>query len=203
MENKLFRLAALEELLKDSRTYQLLQEYSNIRFVGENVAFLRAQQEYEDNFMQSAMATWETYKAASHTAFEISNETREALQRQLVRPEINMFQMARSEVSTYLVNSILPSFLKSHEEDREIQLNQIHSILRDPKQSKKFMSTARKLGASQEVAFWCIVEQWEDDIFKHALTLWDKYISSESLSQINISATTRKKPQTTYCCPKS
>jgi len=194
-------LASLEEYLKDVRMYQLLLEYSNTRFVGENIAFLRAELEYENYFIQSATATWEIYKT-NHPTFCISNATREALQKQLQRPEIDMFQMARSEISTFLVNKILPSFLKAHGDKEEDRVNQIHSILRDPKQRKKFMSTARKLGASEEVSFWCVVEQWEDDIFKHALSLWDKYISSESLSQINISASTRKNLKQRIAVPK-
>jgi hypothetical protein len=173
----------LEEVIKDDHLYNLLLAYSCTRYVGENVSFLKAELNYQYEFLRLSKSVWEILAKSNCLSYRV----RENIVYDLKKPYISMFVSAKDEIESFLIDNVLPVFLKTIDVgfcSPDVFRN-LEAILAS-KYKKKFKATARRIGISSEVTHYQAVVKWEKYMVRAAFGLWNEYISPESSSQINI-----------------
>jgi hypothetical protein len=156
--------------------------------VGENVSFLKAEQTYQYEFLRLSNNVWEILAKSNCLSYRV----RENIVYDLKKPYINMFVSAKDEIESFLLDNVLPVFLKTIDVGfcSPDAFRNLETIL-SSKYKKKFKATARRIGISSEVTHYQSVVKWEKYMIKTALGLWNEYISPESSSQINIPGSSR------------
>jgi len=145
-------------------------------------------QNYQYEFLRLSNNVWEILAKSNCLSYHV----RETIVYDLKKPYINMFVSAKDEIELFLIDNVLPVFLKTIDVgfcSPDVFRN-LDTILAS-KYKKKFKATARRLGVSNEVTHYLSVIKWEKYIIRTAVGLWSEYISPESLSQINIPGSSR------------
>jgi hypothetical protein len=171
------RYDQLNELIRNNETYDSLLAFAYTRHVGENIIFLRAEFDYQCDFIKLANELWESLCCSSY----VSSRVKDIIYEELKKPHVDMFSPAKMEINSFLTSIVLTVFFKTED------VSNLDSLLANPKLKQRFVIAARRMGVINEYTLYETIVKWESLMFVKAFSLWENYISSGSSLQVNIS----------------
>jgi hypothetical protein len=145
--------------------------------VGENITFLRAEFDYQCDFIRLANELWESLCCSSY----ISSRVKDIIYEDLKKPHVDMFSPAKMEINSFLSSTVLTVFFKTED------VSNLDTLLANPKLKQRFLVASRRMGAINEYTLYETIVKWESLMFIKAFSLWENYVSAGSTLQVNIS----------------